>query len=261
MFRPIAWALAALTLVLLAACSNQAADKGSPKSKNAEPRVKKLQISDKKVGTGDEVANGDTVWVTYVGKFGTGEVFDSNDKADSEPYAFKVGARRVLPGWEQGLVGMKVGGERKLAIPSDLAYGKFGMPPKMPPDSDLYFDIVLHDVVKQGKENELRIEDLKVGNGPDLRMGDTAVVHSKVKLVNGKLIDSSYARKKPDEFKVGYKFNLSGVNTGLLGMRPGGKRRLRLTPDISWGEGGGPFVPANSIMIVELELVKIKGRP
>jgi peptidylprolyl isomerase len=74
------------------------------------------------VGTGTTLAAGQAVTVHYVGSFANGEVFDSN-QAPTAPYPFTLGAGRVIPGWDQGLVGMKVGGRRQLIIPPELAYG------------------------------------------------------------------------------------------------------------------------------------------
>jgi peptidylprolyl isomerase len=74
------------------------------------------------VGTGTTLAAGKTVAVHYVGAFANGQVFDSN-QAPSTPYSFTLGVREVISGWDQGLVGMKVGGRRQLVIPPELSYG------------------------------------------------------------------------------------------------------------------------------------------
>ena len=86
--------------------------------------------------------SGDTVTVHYVGTLTDGSEFDSSRK-HGQPFTFEVGKGRVIKGWDQGLVGMKVGGRRKLTIPSDLAYGDRGMSTVIPPKSTLLFDIEL----------------------------------------------------------------------------------------------------------------------
>lgn len=106
--------------------------------------LQKLVIEDIKVGTGDEVKSGDTVSVHYVGKLQSGEEFDSSKKR-GVPFEFTVGEGRVIAGWEQGLVGMKVGGERILVIPPELGYGSRAMGP-IPPNSTLVFSIELISV-------------------------------------------------------------------------------------------------------------------
>jgi protein-disulfide isomerase len=101
-----------------------------------------LVLKDVVVGTGREVKSGDRVEVHYVGTFTDGKEFDSSRKRSS-PFSFEVGKGTVIKGWEQGLVGMKVGGRRKLTIPPDLAYGDKGVGSTIPPKSTLLFDIEL----------------------------------------------------------------------------------------------------------------------
>ena len=87
-----------------------------------ETRAGGLIVKDTVVGTGAEVTAGMQVTVNYVGALANGTVFDAS-AAHGQPFVFVVGAGRVIPGWDQGLLGMKVGGKRLLAIPPDLAYG------------------------------------------------------------------------------------------------------------------------------------------
>jgi len=101
-----------------------------------------LKSEDLQVGSGDEAKTGKTVSVHYTGTLTNGSKFDSSlDRG--KPFEFELGAGRVIKGWDQGVVGMKVGGKRKLTIPSDLAYGARGFPPVIPPDSTLVFEIEL----------------------------------------------------------------------------------------------------------------------
>lgn len=102
-----------------------------------------LIVKDVAVGTGPTVKNGDTVNVHYVGTFTDGKEFDSSRKNAGSPFSFEVGAGRVIKGWDAGLLGMKVGGRRKLTIPPSLGYGSRGAPPTIPADSTLLFDIEL----------------------------------------------------------------------------------------------------------------------
>jgi FKBP-type peptidyl-prolyl cis-trans isomerase len=101
-----------------------------------------LKIEDVKVGTGAEAKAGDTVEVHYVGKLKNGKKFDSS-RDSGKPLPFKLGAREVIKGWDEGVAGMKVGGKRQLVIPSDLAYGARGSPPDIPPDAELVFEVEL----------------------------------------------------------------------------------------------------------------------
>jgi FKBP-type peptidyl-prolyl cis-trans isomerase len=104
-----------------------------------------LVVHDLVVGKGREAKNGDKIAVHYTGTLTDGSVFDSSRKRGT-PFEFELGKGRVIKGWEQGLVGLKVGGRRKLTIPPELAYGDRGMPPVIPPRSVLVFDVELVDV-------------------------------------------------------------------------------------------------------------------
>jgi FKBP-type peptidyl-prolyl cis-trans isomerase len=109
---------------------------------NALPGPATLQSEDVVVGTGRAAASGDNVSVHYTGTLMNGNKFDSS-RDRGTPFDFKLGTGAVIKGWDQGVVGMKVGGKRKLTIPSALAYGEKGHPPAIPPDAALKFDIEL----------------------------------------------------------------------------------------------------------------------
>jgi len=106
------------------------------------PTPTKLESKDLIVGTGAEATTGSTVYVNYVGGFWkTGKVFDASWKRH-EPFMFTLGEGQVIKGWDEGVVGMKVGGRRVLTIPSNLAYGSKGNA-LIPPNSPLTFVIDL----------------------------------------------------------------------------------------------------------------------
>jgi FKBP-type peptidyl-prolyl cis-trans isomerase len=107
--------------------------------------VTKLVSEDIKLGKGSAAKTGDTVKVHYTGTLLNGSKFDSS-RDRNEPFEFKLGAGMVIKGWDEGVVGMKPGGKRKLTIPPDMAYGKSGHPPVIPPDSPLVFDIELLEI-------------------------------------------------------------------------------------------------------------------
>lgn len=101
-----------------------------------------LQMEDLVVGTGAEAVKGKFVSVHYVGTLESGDTFDSS-RARGEPFEFKLGAGMVIKGWDLGVAGMKVGGKRKLTIPSDLGYGDRGFPGAIPPRATLIFEVEL----------------------------------------------------------------------------------------------------------------------
>jgi peptidylprolyl isomerase len=107
-------------------------------------RIQRMVVEDIVVGEGDEVQSGDTVVVHYAGRLQSGEEFD-NSQRRGQPFSFTVGAGQVIKGWEEGLIGMKVGGERVLVIPPDKGYGAAGIGP-IPPNATLVFSIQLLDI-------------------------------------------------------------------------------------------------------------------
>jgi peptidylprolyl isomerase len=107
------------------------------------PAPTKLVTKDLITGTGPEAKAGQTVTVNYVGAlYKGGKVFDASWKRN-EPFTFPLGKGQVIPGWDQGIPGMKVGGRRELIIPAVLAYGAKGSPPTIPPNAPLVFVVDL----------------------------------------------------------------------------------------------------------------------
>ncbi|MFB1482418.1 FKBP-type peptidyl-prolyl cis-trans isomerase [Corallococcus sp. RDP092CA] len=104
-----------------------------------------LYTQDLVVGTGKEAVKGSRVQVHYAGWLTDGSMFD-NSRARGEAFTFSVGAGQVIDGWDEGLVGMRAGGKRKLVIPSDLGYGSRGSAPVIPGDAVLVFDVELMNV-------------------------------------------------------------------------------------------------------------------
>lgn len=103
-----------------------------------------LKIENIKLGTGKEVQAGDTVTINYVGTLENGQKFDSSYDRN-QPLETQIGVGQVIKGWDEGVIGMKVGGKRKLTIPPDFAYGPRGVG-TIPPNSTLIFELELLDV-------------------------------------------------------------------------------------------------------------------
>jgi peptidylprolyl isomerase len=116
-----------------------------PKGTGAAPTTLKAETLI--AGSGAPIKSGQQATVQYVGVlFKDGKEFDTSWGKGKQPFQFALGGGQVIPGWDQGVAGMKVGERRRLTIPSDLAYGAQGSPPKIPANAPLIFDIDLKKI-------------------------------------------------------------------------------------------------------------------
>lgn len=107
--------------------------------------ITELKIEDIKTGTGYAVKPGDIVSINYIGTLENGTKFDSSYDR-KEPFETVIGEGYVIQGWDKGVVGMQVGGKRKLTIPYQMAYGENGIPGVIPPKSTLIFEVELLEI-------------------------------------------------------------------------------------------------------------------
>jgi peptidylprolyl isomerase len=116
-----------------------------PKPKGSPPD--ELVVKDIVKGTGKTAGAGDSVSVQYVGvSFSDGKQFDASWDRGGQPFTFQLGAQQVIPGWDQGVAGMKAGGRRELVIPPALGYGEQGAPPAIAGNETLVFVVDLEKV-------------------------------------------------------------------------------------------------------------------
>ena len=145
-------------LLLLAAVSIPACSQKEAKSvpeKSAEPQAAAgavktasgLSYTDLVKGSGAAPVSGKSVTVHYTGWLEDGKKFDSS-LDHGQPFTFRIGAGEVIPGWDEGVMSMRVGGKRKLFIPAQLGYGAAGAPGAIPPNANLIFEVELLDVAK-----------------------------------------------------------------------------------------------------------------
>ena len=152
--------LVACAAIVAAGCGSNDSTTGSETSASAESATttkpvvkppkgappKELEVKDLVEGEGDEAVAGDRVSVDYVGvNYRSGKEFDSS-WSRNEPFTFTLGAGEVIPGWDQGVQGMKIGGRRELIIPPELAYGAAGSPPAIPKNETLIFVVDLREI-------------------------------------------------------------------------------------------------------------------
>lgn len=136
--------LSVIILVVLALVA-YIAYTGFTAKKSMETTASGLQYQDLIVGTGPAAQTGDTVVVHYTGYLADGTKFDSSlDRG--QPFTLTLGRGQVIKGWEEGLVGMKVGGKRKLIIPPELAYGSTGAGGVIPPNATITFEVELLEI-------------------------------------------------------------------------------------------------------------------
>jgi len=135
-------AAAAATALDIASTTGPSAVTNQPTTMPSQ-EITTLQIKDTVVGTGVAAKAGDTVTVNYVGMLTNGKVFDASANHGSAGFSFTLGGGQVIKGWDQGIVGMKVGGKRELLIPAALAYGSQAVGGVIPANSPLIFEVEL----------------------------------------------------------------------------------------------------------------------
>lgn len=283
--------LCAVLLIFPAACGGS--DSGSPVegadcvkvegSAGEEPTVKlegcgdppeELVTEDLAEGDGAAAGASSTVSVKYVGVlWPDGKEFDSS-WSRGEPATF--GLDQVIPGWSEGLVGLKEGGRRLLVVPPDLGYGSQGAGSDIPPDSTLVFVVDLVEVVPpieipqalQTKPEiqipagtppptSLQVQDEVVGAGAEAKTGDSVTVnYVGVAWSTGEEFDSTWERDEPAEFTLGQL--VPGFNQGVEGMKVGGRRRIVIPPDLAYGAAGRPpTIAPNETLVFVADLLAV----
>ena len=219
-----------------------------------------LKVDDVKVGTGTAIQFLDVIEVQYVGTLTDGKEFDASLKK-GKPFKLQVGVGQVIKGWDQGLMGMKVGGERNLTIPPDLGYGDKAVGDKIPANSTLKFNIKLTRILPFSK-----IEILKQGMGEGLKFGGTLECTLVAKLPNGKDVfhpDNSVQLQINPNPAI-----FPGLNQAIAGIKAGESRKVTIASELAYGEKGfppaddgkvkaGSMVPPKSDLVLEIQAVKI----
>lgn len=246
-----------------------------------DPGLKEISVGVKsreiKEGKGDACPPGAEVTIHYSGWLTDGTVFDTS-KDRGKPATFKLA--ELIPGWQEGIPGMKPGGSRKLVIDSEKGYGSKPKG-KIPANSTLIFEVelikfksgllmkpdakTLMDGTEPGANDPglravgsggLMVRDLKEGTGPEVPPGGEVEVFYTGWLANGTVFDSAAQRGETISFSLGRV--VPGWQQGIPGMKVGGVRKLVLPPTLGYGAQVKEKIPANSTLIFEVQLVAIK---
>lgn len=230
-----------------------------------------LVLTDITVGEGRSAESGDTVFVNYVGVLSAdGSRFDGN--YGSDPFVVTLGMGMVIPGWDQGLVGMQAGGRRQLDIPADLAYGSQGAGDAIPPDAAISFvvdmiavvpatdaaDEPAVDIAPADNVGELVTTDLIVGDGAVAEAGAKAVLQLVAfRADTAAQITSTWASPQPLSFELTEGGTLPGLVEGIQGMKVGGRRQLQIPFEDAWGAEGQSEIglPGEIDLIVVIDLL------
>ena len=227
-----------------------------------------LRYEDTVEGEGEAAVFGNEVTVNYSGYLTDGTLFDSS--VGVQPFTFTIGAGRVIKGWEEGLIGMKKGGQRLLEIPGDLAYGEQGAQ-IIPPNATLIFEIEMVDFRAQltpaevssyeTTENNVEYAILTEGTGDPISRNDLVTFNFNAWRGDGILFDSSTQAGQPAQFTLGTS-GLDGLDEGMEGMKVGEKRQIKIPPEMAYGaDGAGDVIPPNDTIIFEIELVEAVVSP
>lgn len=237
-----------------------------------------LKYNDIKVGTGNEAKMGDLVEIHFKGwliKDST-HLFDDWSKdstkqkdllADSyqmgQPVKFILGNENFIKGSDEGIVGMKAGGQRTIIIPAKLAYGAQGMGP-VPPNANIKLVVELVDAMQpkvakmwdvdstkfKTTKSGLKYQILQEGTGDQIAKGKQVTVHYSGYLLDGTKFDSSVERDEPFTFVVGVGQVIPGWDEGVMLLKKGSKARFIIPPTLAYGNRDLGKIPANSTLIL-----------
>lgn len=192
-----------------------------------------------------------------------GTKIDSN-LTSATPYVFTLGAINNLPGLDQGVTGMKIGGQRTLIIPASLALGATGST-TVPPNAGLVFEVQLTDVQALAEAPAFGTVDTVVGTGATAATGATANVKYSTYLYSsvaadhkGILVDTNTTASTNYTFKLGAGQVITGFDQGVTGMKVGGKRIITMPSALAYGATGSGGIPGNSGIVFTVELISIQ---
>ncbi|MRX08433.1 FKBP-type peptidyl-prolyl cis-trans isomerase [Pseudoduganella sp. FT25W] len=226
--------------------------------------------TDSAVGTGMLASTTNIVGIRYSAWLYSASAADhkgakiDTNLTSATPYVFTLGGGVVIKGLEQGVTGMKVGGQRTLIIPASLALGASGST-TVPPNAGMVFDVQLTDVQALAEAPAFGVTDTVVGTGATAAVGATANVKYSAYLYSsvatdhkGILVDTNATATTNFSFKLGAGNVIKGFDQGVTGMKVGGKRSIIMPSTLAYGSTGSGAIPANSGMVFAIELISIQ---
>lgn len=204
-------------------------------------------------GTGDTAVAGRYVLVEYVGQEMSGEVFDRSEP--DRPVGFILWSGKVPRGWDEGVVGMRVGEKRRLILSPELVCGPYPGNVVLP-DGNLCFDIELVGILPG-----VRITTQVAGDGAIARPGDTVQVHYKAYVGREReSYDSTYDRDEPADLRICTGEVIAGWDLGVNGMAEGEVRLIEIPPYLAYGQrGAAGIIPPGASLRYTIELVHVKS--
>lgn len=228
-----------------------------------------VQYAELKEGNGPHSEIGQTLVMHYTLWLDDGKKVDSSRAENRSAFRFTLGKGEVIEGWEMGVKGMRTGGVRKLRVPPELGYGTKGVGEQIPPNAILWFEVELLEITEptRFRENEkpvktnsgLEYADLKIGEGESAKEGDSVSVNYLLYNERKDLLDTNLLPgRKPFQIELGKSKVIKGFDEAIRGMKSGGKRKVRIPPDLAYGDkGSGPVRPGD-VLWFTIELINIQ---
>lgn len=222
--------------------------------------------TDTAVGTGTQASSTNVVGIRYTVWLYSASAADhkgtqlDTNLSSATPMVFTLGNGSVISGLDQGIAGMKVGGERVLIIPASLAYGSTGYG-AVPANAGVVFDVQLVGAQAVADAPAFSTSDTVVGTGATAASGTTASVKYSAYLYSasaadhkGILVDTNTSSTTDYSFLLGASQSIAGFDQGVTGMKVGGKRTIIVPASLAYGATGSGSVPANSGMVFDVQL-------
>jgi peptidylprolyl isomerase len=234
----------------------------TPPPEGTITRPSGLQYQDLVAGTGAAAGIGHSVQVKYTGTLDDGTVFDSTERQGGAPFTFQLSVGAVIRGWDEGVLGMQVGGQRRLRVPAHLAYGAAGVQGVIPPNATLNFVVELVAVntppgpLVNGPDG-LQTQDLRPGSGAGAVDGNDLRITYIGYLPDGTIFDTNLRQGgTPFAFKLGTSQVIRGMDLGMVGAQVGSQRKLVIPASLAYGSAGIPgVIPPDTTLTFLVNLI------